>query len=211
MLFLWYVSVLLVFPVLRSQKRIVLSYDPVITWGSALCDMMDATVLSCPDRQYTCDLVRMSCGGGGKGVCRRVAGQSFSTCAHFALVCASQGVRGCARWLWGGSGRLLPVSTAHPDAAGGVAAAGHEEIEPRVERHRVHAAQVAVVVANHLLARRAHTGALDSRSRRVVLGVGERPRLGGPQRAEIAPCCTRDPSTSPSCPDRQRRGTGSGR
>lgn len=89
MLFLWYVSVLDVFPVRRSQKRTVLSYDPVITCGSADCDRMDATVLSWPDRQYTWALVRMSWrrrrGRGSRGD----TGEVESAVLRFASLSAS--------------------------------------------------------------------------------------------------------------------------
>mmetsp|Transcript_42497 Transcript_42497/g.136338 ORF Transcript_42497/g.136338 Transcript_42497/m.136338 type:complete len:203 (-) Transcript_42497:923-1531(-) len=58
--FLWYVSVELHLPAARSQVLIVESWDPVITWGSVGWERMEQTVLSWPERQCTCCLVRMS-------------------------------------------------------------------------------------------------------------------------------------------------------
>mmetsp|Transcript_17015 Transcript_17015/g.50787 ORF Transcript_17015/g.50787 Transcript_17015/m.50787 type:complete len:212 (+) Transcript_17015:596-1231(+) len=60
MLFLWYVSVLMVLPFRRSHILIVLSWLPVMICGSVPWVRMDATVSSCPLRQCTCTLVRMS-------------------------------------------------------------------------------------------------------------------------------------------------------
>ena len=49
-----------------------------------------------------------------------------------------------------------------PDAADAVAAAGHEHVQGGVQRQRVHPAEVAVVVPDHL---RAHTMQVVSTSR----------------------------------------------
>lgn len=53
MLFLWLVRVQLHFPAARSHSLIVLSCEPEITCGSDACVMIDATVLVCPDKQWT--------------------------------------------------------------------------------------------------------------------------------------------------------------
>jgi hypothetical protein len=58
--FLCYVSVFKVLPVLISQNFIILSCEPVITWGSSEWQIIDSTVWECPERIWTDAFVRMS-------------------------------------------------------------------------------------------------------------------------------------------------------
>ena len=58
--FLCYVNVFKVFPVLISQNLIILSWEPVIIWGSSDWQIIDSTVCEWPARTWTYALVRIS-------------------------------------------------------------------------------------------------------------------------------------------------------
>jgi len=58
--FLCYVKVLSVDPVLISQKRIILSWELVMIWGSSVWQIISSTVLECPASTWTYAFVRIS-------------------------------------------------------------------------------------------------------------------------------------------------------
>lgn len=58
--FLCWVRHLMLEPFLMSQKRIILSWEPVMIWGSSTWQMMSSTVLACPPRTWTAAFVLMS-------------------------------------------------------------------------------------------------------------------------------------------------------
>jgi len=58
--FLWWVRVCVHDYILKSQNLIILSWLPVITWGSSLWQRIDSIVFWCPASTPTCTLVRMS-------------------------------------------------------------------------------------------------------------------------------------------------------